>query len=316
MATPDAAPDAAMGSPDNTHASDDHPAPASPNPPPDACEPADAAAVDDHTPAQELEHAAPSADAPAASPEQALPSTHYSSDLPYHSPRPVRYHTAYLSTSNPTSVEPTPSPGHEPTTSLNAAADPGNSPAGSPGLFDFNQAPIRPVLASAEQTGYYSSPYLHFTHRQVPKETHVADVDVDPISGRKIINQYEIIDELGRGVHGKVKLGRSLETGQYVAIKIVERYSKRRRLGKNTSHEDKIRREIAILKKARHPNIVGLLEVIDDPSRKKVYIVLEHVEMGEVRWRTEGAKEIVLIEHRRYERERRKESANERNDDG
>lgn len=131
----------------------------------------------------------------------------------------------------------------------------------------------------------------------------MADVDVDPISGRKIINQYEIIDELGRGVHGKVKLGRSLETGQYVAIKIVERYSKRRRLGKNTSHEDKIRREIAILKKARHPNIVGLLEVIDDPSRKKVYIVLEHVEMGEVRWRTEGAKEIVLIEHRRYERE-------------
>ncbi|KAL1636435.1 hypothetical protein SLS58_009788 [Diplodia intermedia] len=173
----------------------------------------------------------------------------------------------------------------------------------SPGLFDPNHVPIRPVLASTAESGYYSSPYLHFTHRQVPKETHVADVDVDPISGRKIINQYEIIDELGRGVHGKVKLGRSLETGQYVAIKIVERYSKRRRLGKNTSHEDKIRREIAILKKARHPNIVGLLEVIDDPSRKKVYIVLEHVEMGEVRWRTEGAKEIVLIEHRRYERE-------------
>ncbi|KAK8224726.1 hypothetical protein HDK90DRAFT_421618 [Phyllosticta capitalensis] len=181
----------------------------------------------------------------------------------------------------------------------------GNSPAGSPGLFDVNPPPIRPVLAPSEETGYYSSPYLHFTHRQIPKETHVADVDVDPISGRKIINQYEIIDELGRGVHGKVKLGRSLETGQYVAIKIVERYSKRRRLGKNTSHEDKIRREIAILKKARHPNIVGLLEVIDDPSRKKVYIVLEHVEMGEVRWRTEGAKEIVLVEYRRYEREAR-----------
>lgn len=443
MATSDAAPDAATSSHDSDHAAQKHLTSSPPRPPPDTTEPADAPATDNQVSTQELEHAPLSTMPPATTPEQAVPSTHYSSDLPYYSPRPVRYHTAYLTTSNQTSAQPTPSPGHGPTTSLNAVADressgahdphrasqatperpslrrdqlstastmsnatvrayspadtlpplashlptphhqypqypnqaysalqnqmeyprfpnpplqahqnpppgphllrtrsshpsqytsfsathvpslhpaqhfahdtaahengsrtAGNSPAGSPGLFDLkNNAQIRPVLALPEETGYYSSPYLHFTQRQIPKETHVADVDVDPISGRKIINQYEIIDELGRGVHGKVKLGRSLETGQYVAIKIVERYSKRRRLGKNTSHEDKIRREIAILKKARHPNIVGLLEVIDDPTRKKVYIVLEHVEMGEVRWRTEGAKEIVLIEHRRYERE-------------
>ncbi|ORY12230.1 hypothetical protein BCR34DRAFT_482943 [Clohesyomyces aquaticus] len=178
----------------------------------------------------------------------------------------------------------------------------GNSPASSPGLFSPTTPPLRPVPAS-EEHGYYSSPYLHHTHRQAPKETHVADVDVDPVSGRKIINQYEVIDELGRGVHGKVKLGRNLETNVYVAIKIVDRFSKRRRLGKNGSHEDKIKREIAILKKARHPNIVSLLEVIDDPSRKKVYIVLEHVELGEVKWRTEAAKEIALVEWRRYQRE-------------
>jgi [calcium/calmodulin-dependent protein kinase] kinase len=177
----------------------------------------------------------------------------------------------------------------------------GNSPASSPGLF----SPATPPLAQVQQPddGFYSSPWLHHTHRQAPKETHRADVDVDPISGRKIINQYEVMDELGRGVHGKVKLGRNLETGLTVAIKIVDRYSKRRRLNKDTSREDKIKREIAILKKARHPNIVSLLEVIDDPTRKKVYIVLEHVELGEVRWRTEGEREICLIEWRRYQRE-------------
>ncbi|KAF2467086.1 uncharacterized protein BDR25DRAFT_359119 [Lindgomyces ingoldianus] len=187
----------------------------------------------------------------------------------------------------------------------------GNSPASSPGLFIPTTPPLRTPQSDEHghssspylQHGYYSSPYLHHTHRQAPKETHVADVDVDPVSGRKIINQYEVIDELGRGVHGKVKLGRNLETGVFVAIKIVDRYSKRRRLGKNGSHEDKIKREIAILKKARHPNIVSLLEVIDDPSRKKVYIVLEHVELGEVKWRTEAAKEIALVEWRRYQRE-------------
>ncbi|KAF2771349.1 Pkinase-domain-containing protein, partial [Teratosphaeria nubilosa] len=98
------------------------------------------------------------------------------------------------------------------------------------------------------------------------------------------INHYEVIDELGRGTHGKVKLARDLkDQGTYVAIKIVERYSKRRKLGKLVSAaEDKVKKEVAILKKARHPNIVALLEVIDDPSRKKVYIVLEFVENGEI----------------------------------
>lgn len=179
----------------------------------------------------------------------------------------------------------------------------GNSPASSPGLFTPTTSPHRADFADAEAHGGYSSPYLHFTHRQMPKETHLADIDRDPISGRKVVNQYEFIDELGRGVHGKVKLGRDLETGQYVAIKIVERNSKRPRLGKSGNHEEKIKREIAILKKARHPNIVGLLEVIDDPDVKKVYIVLEHVEMGEIKWRTEGAREICLVEWRRYNRE-------------
>lgn len=177
----------------------------------------------------------------------------------------------------------------------------GNSPVSSPGLFD----PTTRRSQNLDQLhdGLYSTPWLHHTHRQPPKETHIADVQADPVSGRKIINQYEIIDELGRGVHGKVKLGKDLITGRYVAIKIVDRYSKRRRLGKNTSHEDKIKREIAILKKARHPNIVSLLEVIDDPAKKKVYIVLEHVELGEVKWRAEGAHEICLVEWRRFKRE-------------
>ncbi|CBX92138.1 similar to serine/threonine-protein kinase PAK1 [Plenodomus lingam JN3] len=177
----------------------------------------------------------------------------------------------------------------------------GNSPVSSPGLFDPTTR--RATNLESLNDGLHSTPWLHPAHRQPPKETHIADVQADPVSGRKIVNQYEIIDELGRGVHGKVKLGKDLAHARYVAIKIVDRYSKRRRLGKNTSHEDKIKREIAILKKARHPNIVSLLEVIDDPAKKKVYIVLEHVELGEVKWRTEGAKEICLVEWRRIKRE-------------
>lgn len=36
--------------------------------------------------------------------------------------------------------------------------------------------------------------------------------------------------------------------------------------------ESKIRREIAIMKKCTHQNLVHLLEVIDDPASKKVYL--------------------------------------------
>ncbi|EME38527.1 hypothetical protein DOTSEDRAFT_75897 [Dothistroma septosporum NZE10] len=184
-----------------------------------------------------------------------------------------------------------------------------NSPAVTPsvGLFNASGPPSAPIEHS-ESIGTYASPFLHFTHTHVPKETHVADVDVDPVSGRKLINHYEVLDELGRGTHGKVKLGRDLESPStsptYVAIKIVERFSKRRKLGRLGTTEDKVKKEVAILKKARHPNIVALLEVIDDPSRKKVYIVLEWVERGEIKWRTKAPKEIAMIEARRYEREK------------
>ncbi|KAK4575383.1 hypothetical protein LTR86_001237 [Recurvomyces mirabilis] len=185
----------------------------------------------------------------------------------------------------------------------------GNSPAVTPGvgLFQPNAAPPTEDYDSPDTPGTYASPFLHFTQRQAPKETHVADIDVDPVSGRKLINHYEVVDEIGRGAHGKVKLGRDLHSaeGTYVAIKIVERYSRRRKLGKLVSAaEDKVKKEVAILKKVRHPNIVALLEVIDDPTRKKVYIVLEYVERGEIKWRTTAPREIAVVEARRYERER------------
>ncbi|KAI5840811.1 kinase-like domain-containing protein [Morchella snyderi] len=147
---------------------------------------------------------------------------------------------------------------------------------------------------------YENGPHLHpiqsqyrqqtTEHAPAVKETHVLGLDFDPISGRKIINHYTIIDEIGRGVHGKVKLGTDIETGELVAIKIVERMQGRPRLGRrgDGESEKKVRREIAILKKCRHENVVRLLEVIDDPQSKKVYLILEYVQRGEIIWRKEG----------------------------
>ncbi|KAK5656232.1 hypothetical protein OQA88_4993 [Cercophora sp. LCS_1] len=190
-----------------------------------------------------------------------------------------------------------------------------STPVSSPGLFSPSLP--RPAMtfpthpASESNTpAALASPYLHPLQSHKVRETRKANVEHDYTTGRKLINHYEIIEELGRGVHGKVKLARNLETGENVAIKIIPRFSKKRRLGKVTamSAQDKSKREIAILKKIRHPNVVALLEIIDDPELKKIYMVLEYAEAGEITWRKKGLPHICAYDRRRQEREMRGEN--------
>lgn len=128
------------------------------------------------------------------------------------------------------------------------------------------------------------------------KETNHILKTTNLINGRKVINKYEIIREIGRGVHGKVKLALDLSSNEYVAMKIIERNS-RKRLGRNetSSQEQKIRREIAILKKCIHPHVVRLREVMDDPMSRKIYLILEYMDGGEVIWRTPDDKPALTI---------------------
>ncbi|KAI1820019.1 kinase-like protein [Xylaria intraflava] len=182
-----------------------------------------------------------------------------------------------------------------------------STPISSPGLFSLtslgsNGFPVQPASDGPTPAAIAGSPYLHPLQGHKVRETHKALLDLDLMTGRKLINQYEVIEELGRGVHGKVKLARNLENGENVAIKIIPRFSKKRRLGKVTaSPQDKTKREIAILKKIRHPNVVAVLEIIDDPELKKIYVVLEHVELGEVIWRKKGLPFICHWERRLVE---------------
>ncbi|KAI8986578.1 kinase-like domain-containing protein [Pilobolus umbonatus] len=109
-----------------------------------------------------------------------------------------------------------------------------------------------------------------------------------------------LIDEIGRGMHGKVKLAEDMDTGDLVAIKIVEKQTKRKQLytkisSSLTETELKIRREIAILKKCSHPNVVQLKEVIDDPTSKKIYLALEYMEHGEVEWRNDYSQPVLSV---------------------
>lgn len=126
------------------------------------------------------------------------------------------------------------------------------------------------------------------------KETRHVSLEYDPILRRKVLNTYEILREIGRGEHGRVKLARDLVHDELVAIKIVSRKSKhdrprlRRPLapdGGVPDAEAKIRREIAIMKRCHHKYIVRLREVLDDRSMYKIYLVLEYMDRGEVQWK-------------------------------
>ncbi|PWZ01902.1 kinase-like protein [Testicularia cyperi] len=259
-------------------------------------------------------------------------------------------------------------------------------------------------------------------------ETHKLDIQTHT-SGRRMVNQYLIESELGRGVHGKVRLARDLETGERVAVKIVEREARKRLgaglglLGRSnqqresksrsrfaskqsadvhdtatfsqppTSHghdrddpseatvtedgngtetakaampvshpsthfaplpavprspsssttsaaagrygrwgeagpsrptyadkeaerqrekekekarkallwttDQKVRREIAIMKKCCHANVVSLKEVIDDPQSKKIFMVLEYMEGGEIVWKDEQGRPTLTVDEAR-----------------
>ncbi|XP_055550984.1 calcium/calmodulin-dependent protein kinase kinase 2 isoform X3 [Wyeomyia smithii] len=51
---------------------------------------------------------------------------------------------------------------------------------------------------------------------------------------------------------------------------------------RGTSPLDRVYREIAVLKKLDHPNVVKLVEVLDDPLEDSLYLVFELVQHGEV----------------------------------
>ncbi|KAF9141496.1 hypothetical protein BGX30_004664 [Mortierella sp. GBA39] len=157
----------------------------------------------------------------------------------------------------------------------------------SPLMRPSHQRSNTTPLQSPGPPSYATSPGRSITSPspQPVKETHKMMKEYDPMTGNKMINKYMVVQELGRGVHGKVKLCRDTTTDELCAIKIVDKTT-RRRLGRSqASNEQKIRREIAIMKKCIHPHVVRLIEVIDDPTARKIYLVIEYMEGGEVKWK-------------------------------
>ena len=84
--------------------------------------------------------------------------------------------------------------------------------------------------------------------------------------------KYEISKNLGKGAYGRVLEVRNKITGEFRACKQLPKIK--------ISNIEKIQREISILKKVDHPNIIKLYEVFEDD--KYIYLIMEQCKGGEL----------------------------------
>ncbi len=99
--------------------------------------------------------------------------------------------------------------------------------------------------------------------------------------GRKIVNQYVLFEIVGRGSFGKVRRCVSIHSGATYACKIMNKKRlKKKRMGRFSTALATARKEIAVWKKLRHPNVVSLHDVVDDPGSDRLYLVSDFVNGG------------------------------------
>uniref|UniRef100_A0A0R3RJ06 calcium/calmodulin-dependent protein kinase n=1 Tax=Elaeophora elaphi TaxID=1147741 RepID=A0A0R3RJ06_9BILA len=110
------------------------------------------------------------------------------------------------------------------------------------------------------------------------------------------LNQYRLIREIGQGSYGIVKLAYNEEDKNLYALKVLDKMKLLKNFACFRRPPNRIRsrssippdpmqavqREIAILKKLNHPNIVKLVEVLNDPNNKYYCMVFELLENGPV----------------------------------
>lgn len=103
------------------------------------------------------------------------------------------------------------------------------------------------------------------------------------------LNQYVIIKDLGRGVHAKVSLALNTADNNFYAVKVTNNNA--------VLAETAVRKEIAVLKKLDHDNVLKLFEVVDDPDNGELLLVLEYAEGGPIYTRynrTHLSEDVVL----------------------
>ncbi|XP_029488296.1 serine/threonine-protein kinase STK11-like [Oncorhynchus nerka] len=92
----------------------------------------------------------------------------------------------------------------------------------------------------------------------------------------KLIGKYLMGDLLGEGSYGKVKEMLDSETLCRRAVKIL----KKKKLRRIPNGEQNVKKEIQLLRRLRHKNIIQLVEVLYNEEKQKMYMVMEYCVCG------------------------------------
>ncbi|KAG7568090.1 Protein kinase domain [Arabidopsis thaliana x Arabidopsis arenosa] len=143
-------------------------------------------------------------------------------------------------------------------------------------------------IPSSTKSSYGSSIEVERRHSRIPQGMNRRQ------QVKRIVGKYEVGRTIGEGTFAKVKFARNSETGEPVALKILDK-------DKVLKHKmaEQIRKEIATMKLIKHPNVVQLYEVVM-ASKTKIFIILEYVTGGELFDKIVNDGRMKEYEARRY----------------
>ena len=119
------------------------------------------------------------------------------------------------------------------------------------------------VFPSKERSFYCNSKEIYDNFTQKLKEA---------FGYLNFFDYYEMLDDLGEGIFGSVKLGVEKKTKERVAIKIIKKKKAK------PSDIELVRTEIDIMKLCHHPNVVHLLDHFE--NAEYIFIVMEYIRGG------------------------------------
>ncbi|RLN85279.1 hypothetical protein BBJ28_00002753 [Nothophytophthora sp. Chile5] len=176
-----------------------------------------------------------------------------------------------------------PSPVKQPSyrSSIVTNASPANLsvPIGDRSPIKSAPSPSSSAAAAIRDTNIVKRKKAELPQRNLP---HPTPKFGDWLNSRTMINNYIILETLGTGGYAEVKLCKEKHSSKLFAMKFINRdVMKKDKLGKQSKLDD-IKREIAIMKKLNHPNVLRLYEVMDDPKMNKLFLVLEYMKYGDM----------------------------------
>ena len=129
-------------------------------------------------------------------------------------------------------------------------------------------------MANGKGEGYMNS--LE-TEREGKPVNDAENLVIDTVyrNPNKITKEYKIwMDHIGKGAFGEVRKALHLESGEFRAVKIIYKHEC------EVEEQNKIIREVDILRKLDHPNIIKIYEFFEDS--KFMYIIMELAQDGEL----------------------------------